>query len=420
MLRKMLSLFAVVLFGAGFLFGCGSSSSAADTISVADQNIKVGDVIEPEVTFTPITSIDSYGFTAPDESVVSIKNHFITGEAAGTVTVTCTTNNTGVSTTFVVTVTVPEINASIAAFNEAGTFENGLSAWTLSGETASVMSTENDADREQEDMQLKLFTDGLIDFTIGYTLANLPAGPYTFSFEIAAGNLTVAVCRINGHDYVWSDGDFAMGTSYIKNYFFLETTAAQNVGFSLYFYAPAADKGWGYLDNIMIEEGDTRPGPEIGPKNYVNDGSFESAGLTNWTLAGTCGGTLVVNAKSPHSGSKNLDYWGNDVAGDNFTLSQTIASVDAGSHYTARLFILNGDDNSAALIDSYFYVKQGDVIQQVAITNLGWATTMFEVKIENLTLTAGAAEIGLHIQPGSAEYWMQVDDIQLLNADILA
>ncbi|MCX5775990.1 MAG: hypothetical protein NTV44_06560, partial [Firmicutes bacterium] len=190
MLKKFLSLLAIVVMGVGFLSGCGgtsSESSVANTIHVDDQNIMVGDVVEPDVTFTPTTSIDSYTFTAPDETIVTIQNHFITAIAAGEVTVTCTTNNTDVSTTFLITVTAPEVSTTIPDFNAAGTFENGLTGWTLTGTTASVVTAEADADRAQEDMQLKLYTGAAIDFTISYTLANLPAGTYTFSFEIAAG-----------------------------------------------------------------------------------------------------------------------------------------------------------------------------------------------------------------------------------------
>jgi len=423
MLKKFLSLLAVVVMGVGFLSGCvgtSSESSLVSTIHVDDQNIMVSDVIEPEVTFTPTTAIDSYTFTAPDETVVTIQNHFITAIAAGEVTVTCETNNTHVSTTFLIAVTAPVVSTTVPDFNEAGTFENGLAAWTLSGPTASVATTEGDTDRAQEDMQLKLYTGAAIDFTISYTLADLPVGTYTFSFEIAAGNMTTILCTIDGVEYSWIGGTIFLGVgTYRMNYFLLELTEAKDVSFSMYFLAGEADAGWGYVDNIKIEEGDTRPTVETSPKDYVVDGSFESGALTNWALSGTCGGTLRVYTNNPVTGSKNLDFWGNDITGDNFTLSQSITNIDAGSNYTATVKLVNGDDNAAQLIDSFFYVTQGAVTQQVAITMRGWTAGIIEYTISGLSLTADPVEIGVHFQPGSGKYWMQLDDIKLLNNDIL-
>ncbi len=423
MLKKFLSLFAVVLMGIGLLTSCGETNS----IAVADQTIEVGDVIEPDVVFTPADSVDTYTFTAPEATVaqpaiVTIRNHAITGVRAGVVTVTCATVNTGLETTFTVTVTAPTTNPTMDAFNEAGTFENGLTAWTLTGTTASVMSTEADNDRAQTDMQLKLYTGGEIDFTISYLLQGLPAGTYTISFEISAGQLTTVECSIDEAQYTWENSQIVFGAAnYTTNFFLVELTEASDVGFGLTFYAGPTDNGWGYVDNIKIETGDTRPENPQGYQDYVTDGSFEAGNLDAWTIDGTCGGLLTVKTNNPHSGAKNLDFWGNDVAGDNFTLKQTITNVAAGSNYTAKVYVINGDDNSAPLTDAYFYVAQGENTDMVAITVTGWSAGYTEYTISGISLNATeSVEIGVHFQPGSAKYWMQLDDIQLLNMDVLA
>jgi len=423
MLKKFLSLFAVVLMGIGLLTSCGKTQS----IAVADQTIEVGDVIEPEVVFTPADSVDTYTFTAPEATVaqpaiVTIRNHAITGVRAGVVTVTCATANTGLETTFTVTVTAPTTNPVMEAFNEAGEFENGLTAWTLTGTTASVMATDVDNDRTQTDQQLRLYTGGEIDFTISYNLQGLPAGTYTISFEISAGNLTTVECSIGDAQYSWANSEIVFGASkYTTNFFLVELTEASDVGFGLTFYAGPDDGGWGFLDNVKIETGDTRPEEPQGYQDYVTDGSFEGGNLDAWTLDGTCGGLLTVKTNNPHTGSKNLDFWGNDVAGDNFSLKQTITSVAAGSNYTAKVYIVNGDDNSAPLTSAYLYVSQGENTDMVNITVTGWSTEFTEYTISGISLNGtDAVEIGVHFQPGSAKYWMQLDDIQLLNMDVPA
>mgnify|MGYP001767812595 CR=1 FL=1 len=406
--------------GIGLLTSCGETNS----IAVADQTIEVGDVIEPEVVFTPADSVDTYTFTAPEATVaqpaiVTIRNHAITGVRAGVVTVTCATVNTGLETTFTVTVTAPTTNPTMDAFNEAGTFENGLTAWTLTGTTASVMATDVDNDRAQTDQQLRLYTGGEIDFTISYNLQGLPAGTYTISFEISAGQMTNVDCSIDEAQYSWADSEIVFGTSkYTANFFLVELTETTDVGFGIYFYAGASDGGWGFVDNIKIETGDTRPEEPQGYQDYVTDGSFEAGNLDAWIKDGACGGTLVVKNNEPHSGSNNLDYWGNDIAGDDFYLYQTIATVAAGSNYIAKVYVINGDNNSAPLTSAYLYVMQGENTDQVNITVTGYDAGYIEYTISGISLNATqAVTIGVHFQPGSAKYWMQLDDIQLLNLD---
>lgn len=413
----------VTLALAGFMLiivSCGTQKK----ISIEDQLIQVGQTVEPEVIFTPADSIDSYAFSTIDNTIISITGHVILGLKVGEATVKAETANTNVSTTFKVTVTAAEQNLSIADFNEAGTFENGLQGWTLSGETADVMDVDTDGDRGEDDYQLKFWTDGLIDFTLSYTIRNLLASEegYTIRFDVTAGDLNNFIFKINNIEYKWLDNEVQLGSaSYARNYYFFEHETTSDITFTWYIYAELREEGqnvgWGFIDDIYLEEGNKVPAVEKTYKNYVVNGGFEN-NLTTWSREGTLSdGATYTTSSTAKTGQKAFNFWNNNKAGSDFEIFQVIETVKAGSNYVAKIYVLNGDAATLPLTTT-FYVIQGSEIHEVAIATKTYGAGYTEYTIENLTLNGTeSVKIGLHITAGAGNIWMHVDDIQLLNLD---
>jgi hypothetical protein len=419
--KKLMSLALFV-----FLVGCGTptsseiSSSVNATISVQDQFIEVGDTISPDVVFTPISSIDTYTFTTTQTTIITIRNNIITGVGAGVGTVQVVTTNTNLTTTFQVIVTEkPVVVSPLEAFNTLGTFENSLTGWTLSGPTASVMSTDTDGDRNENDLQLKLWTDGLIDFTLSYTFASFPTGDHTLMFDLVAGNMTTITVTIGANVYSWQDGEVIVRSSgYTTNYFLINQSIVGPLTISFYFFAPQADIGWGFLDNVMIEVGDQRPEPEPAFENLLQNGSFETGTLQHWNVTGTLNGQLSVNTQNPKTGTRNLAYWGNNRPGDNFTISQTLTAVPSGNNYRVSVSVINGDDQNRPLTSAKLFVEQGSQVYQTPITVRGWNAGYITYVIDNIVLNSEEPVIvGVQFEPGSGVYWMQLDDVALLQVN---
>ena len=422
MVTKKLWSFAIV----AFLVGCGaptaseSSSSVTASIAVADQFIEVGDTVAPDVTFTPSSSIDTYTFTTTQTTIITIRNNVITGVGPGVGTVLVATTNTNLTTSFQVTVTEkPVLVSPLEAFNTLGTFENSLTGWTLSGPTASVMSTDTDGDRNENDLQLKLWTDGLIDFTLSYTFATFPTGDHTLMFDLVAGNMTTITVTIGSTVYSWQDGDILVRSSgYTTNYLLINQSTVGPLTISFYFFAPQLDIGWGFLDDVTIVEGDQRPEPEPTFENLLTNGSFETGTLQGWTVSGTLNGQLSVNTQNPKTGIRNLAYWGNNQTGDNFTVAQTLTSVPAGNNYRVSVSVINGDDQNRPLTSAKLFVEQGSQVYQVPITVRGWNAGYITYVIDNIILTSDeTATVGVQFEPGSGVYWMQLDDVALLQVN---
>ena len=421
--RKIMALLACVALVAMLVTACSSKS-----IQVENMTLTVGDVAEIKVTFNPSDSVDAVNYTVPEDQadIVSIKNGNITALKAGEATVTCTTAN--LSTTF--TVTVKEkvesgtAGGTLETFNENGTFENGLTGWNITGETASLMTTEADEQNGNASMALKLWTGAAIDFTAEAKATGLKAGTYTLSYKLIGGALDKVTLYINDEMHSTDGGGLVVRPKYETAYYTYELKEDGDITVKFEVQANAGNNdgqgGWGYLDDVKLEEGNTVPEQAPQYKDYVVNSGFEDGtSFEGWTLTGSYQGELTIKGDSANNGLQGVNYWGDTFTDDVVNLSQQITGLPQGDHYKLTISVIadSDTDKDKELKDTYLYITHDGTTDKVALPRTGWNSGNFtEFTIDNLSLS-GDVEVGLHIEAGVSGFWMYFDDLQLLNMD---
>lgn len=418
---KIKYLITLILCSILVVSGCNKNSTSSSvnssinegkSIHIEDITLRVGDSIDIEVTFIPASSVTSVTYST--STIAEIRNGVLTALVPGEDDITCTTIDS-ISTTFHLTV-LPKVEVELTPmelFNKLGTFDDELEGWNLSGNSAEVITVSYDPDRSKEDNGLKLWTDGEVDITLNTTINSLEAGVYTISFEMVGGNLDSALLTLNDEEFSWVTGDIIIATTgYKTSYFVYEVKESENIEFTLTIKGAATNGGWGFLDNIKIEKGNTKPRVEL-IENLIVNGDFEQA-ISNWAFIGTYSGTIKQDAGSANNGLYGLNYWANGTSNDSLDIKQTINIEESGT-YTLSIMGILGDDNSSYLINNnYIYLTQGTNTKKVELTRTNWNGGVFTKFETEVKLTVGETEVGIHIFTTSGTSWYHLDDFILI------
>lgn len=396
-----------------------SNGTAEHTISISDAAISLGDTLVIEPVFTP--ERDAVSYSEYDEEIISVKNGMIRTISAGVTTVLADCDNSDAFCVFTVTVAELEGISELDSFNEAGTFdaENPLSLWTLSGETAEEHIVEPYVEGGGKTNSLKLWVsdEGAIDLTISRTLSNMPAGDYTFMLTARAGQLDEIAVSINGDSYLWSEG--YIGTSGNPSYFLYKNPEAGDISFSASFAAAAGNAGWGYIDDISVQSGNTVP-EDLVSSSTINY-SFED-GLVGWTLEAPESGMLSANSSTAvSSGVYALNYWGETSKNDSFTLKQNVSGLAEGRYRLSIRLIVGCDQGLENLENAVLYIKNydgegGELTADVSRVT-GWNEgVLTEYSIDDIEISSSELEVGLRMTMGADTVWIHLDDLILARA----
>lgn len=415
----------------------GQSEQLEAKITIQDITLIEGEFVDlySLVTFEPVTSVDTLTFIIVEggEFVQINANDVLLALAEGAAKVEARGDNIDASTTFNVTVTAapkPE-QTPFELFNIDGTFEGNLDRWVFSGPTASLhQEPEADADRGEEDLQIKLWTgdyvegltSSLIDFELSYTFEDkdLIDGTYTLQFDIV-GALTEVKATINGTEYSSLNGDIIVnGGGYTTNYIVYEQVGTAFT-LKLSFYGADGNVNWGYLDDIKLTAGDVKP-VEVA-ENLIVDGGFEQLGAVGgdfanqsaWVFAGVAnanewGENLKFNSDGARTGSYGLNYWHGSSEADDFTITQTVTIEQAGN-YLLSYDITGGDYSIANSEFTSIRVIQNDV--ELANEFLAPSANYVTVELEPLALEAGVIDIVFRIQTTASNTWIKIDNVSL-------
>ena len=415
--------------------GTSNTSEVTATMSLDDLVIQVDDAVPLNPVFNPISAASSVTYEIENEDIVSIsRSGILLGLAEGVTNVTAT-SETDLTDTFQVTVNASDEDP-VEQFNTYGQFEDtNIPGWILSGPTASLHIVEGDADRGQEDLQLKLFTGdfnaedenaSLIDMTL--TLAyegEFEAGDYTLVFDLV-GVVNDVSLTLEGVTYTKGAGEILMSAgSYRSTYIQFSLASKKALSLSFTFYSPGTQTNWGYMDDVKLELGHTKPVvvvPEDG--NLLSDGSFEVAGsqtewldeATNeyldWQIAGTLrtGEEVTLNSWAGHEDySLKYNFWpsASTDKGD-VKVFQTF-TLDTSTTLNLSYFVASG-----GITDSHLYIEvDGVEAYRVLIPNSG---SYAQQTLNSISLPAGEVEFGVHIQEGF-QTWIHLDYFLLTIAE---
>lgn len=441
-MKKLFSkqMIAVVL-GLFLLSGCKNGSSSANgtslpsdssalvtgSLAISDVTGEVGDIIPLQITFDPVSVAAQVEYSDYDETIALISDDTVLALKAGETNVRATSRD--LSTTFTITISEKTVVTSpLDVFNEYGAITEGLPGFSLTGENVEEHIVENDNDREGHEEALRIYvdeSDPAIDFTLTSTYAannKFPAGDYTLSVELV-GNPEEVIVTINEDVYKKSLGDIeVIGGSYKTSYFEFTLPRESTFDFSLRVTSPANQGTWGYIDNIILQEGHVKPedtGPEVDENNLLRDPGFETAGkvgLANspvWEVEHIqTGGTYDVKtdgwAANGTAYSLKLNYWpGSSNAPEiEATVSQTFTVTEDGE-YELTYFIATGGFSTSML-----YIAQEDlVVHSFAVVKR--AIDPFDiVPGEKVDLTAGEYTFVIHFKE-SSNVWAHLDDFLL-------
>jgi len=381
--------------------------------------------------FTPTSAATSVTYVVADTEVATIsRSGILTGLKVGSTTVTAT-SETNLTATFSVTVNEKdevELN-TLELFNQYGQFEDeSLPGWTLTGTTAEKHVAEIDADREKEDMSLKLWagdysaddeTASLVDFTMTSIFTEvLPAGDYTLSLELV-GSIEEITLTLEGVSYSRQNNDIAIsGGAYRKSWIEFTLATDKAISLSITFLSPGTLTNWGYLDNVTLHEDHVKPvlPDEPSDGNYLKDGSFEIAGsqtaflseATNayldWQIAGSLrtGEQITFDGWAGHEDySLKYNYWPS-AAGDagDVKVFQTF-TLDEGATFNLNYYVASGGITNSKI----YILVDGVEVSSTLIPNSG---SYSQKQINDIVLPAGLVEFGIHIQEGG-QTWMHLD-----------
>lgn len=221
---------------------------------------------------------------------------------------------------------------------------------------------------------------------------------------------------INGEQFLWSAGQIMLNKN--TSYFVYELAEDGDIAFSVTVTAAEGNSGWGYLDDIAVEKGDTAPLISVFPANL--NYSFEN-GLEDWVLEQNDGFLGAVNAYSTTTAATGvyaINYWGEKGASDAFTLKQTVTGLTEGTYRLSIMMMIGCDLALTELSEAYIYIRdydgEGSELQLPLGAVTGWNEgNMTLYALEGIEITQSTAEIGLYMSMGENTVWIHFDDFLL-------
>ncbi len=415
-----------------------STSEVSATLTFEDLVIKVDDAVPLNPVFNPTSAASAITYEIEDPTIVSIsRSGILLGLVPGVTNVTAT-SETELTDTFQVTVEEndrPEVTA-LEEFAIIGQFEEAnLPGWQLSGPSAEKHAIDIDADREQDDSQLKLWpgdfdeedeTASLVDFTLTLVYdGEFEASDYTLVFDLV-GNIDVIEVELEGTSYTKALKQVNIGgAAYRTTYIEFSLNEAQTLDLSFMFQSPGTQANWGFLDDVNLEEGHTKPELPVDPDdgNLLNDGSFEIASaqvgfldensneFLDWQIEGTLRTMESISFDewtTQGDFSLKYNYYPNSVDSE-----RPVGDMKVYQYFTIE---------EAGMFDLSYYVAAGGIINtkliiivddiEVYAHDVPNSSTYSKQTLNDIELPAGEAEFRIHFQEDK-DTWIHLDYILL-------
>lgn len=417
----------------------GATSEVVGTLTLEDLFLKVNDTIPLNPVFNPTSVASAITYDIADKEVVSIsRSGILTALKVGVTTITAT-SETNLTDTFQVTVEENEVPplSDIDQFNLDGQFEEAsLPGWTLTGTSAAKHVIDLDADREQEDYALKLWpgefseedeTASLVDFTLALTSeVTLEEGDYTLRFDLV-GNIAEIAVTLLDEVYSRETKDVVIGgAAYRRTYIEFSVTEETILTLSMKFDSPGTQLNWGFLDDVALDEGHTKPEIPAEPNdgNYLKDGSFEISGAQNITDLDTNTNEYLdwkIDGVLRVSESVTLNNW--TTQGD-FSLKynyypsavnteRPVGDMKVYQHFTieeAGIFNLSYYVAAGGITNTKLIILVDDVeVYSTAVAN---SASYTKKSLTGINLPAGDAEFRIHFQE-QKDTWIHLDYLLL-------
>lgn len=323
-----------------------------------------------------------------------------------------------------------------------GDFETGdTTGWTVSDESLAYVST--DAYSTNQTQRLHLYSGAEKELSISQTIESVAAGTYRLQFEqdgeIMASGLSVSV------DENSQMLDATTGWDSWKTITTDEIVIEEDSEITIEFSGSIAAGYWGDIDNIVLQKksaaDEIENGSESGDTNeskgkdesdntdesenntdidtskiddatdLIENGDFESGDTTGWTITmpdadgNTVGYIVKANSGMSNNISNYFDFWNNNSDAVDFSMSQTINAVPAGTYKV--VFRQDGKEN----MTSGLSIRVAGIEKKLDATAAwnNWASQESEpfVLEEEADVTIEISGIV------AAGYWGDIDDIVL-------
>ena len=167
------------------------------SVSPSTASIEQGETVQLTETVLPSNATDkSVTWTSSNTSVATVSNGLVTGVSAGSATITCTTNDGGLTATCAVTVT-PVV---LTDYKQTNTLTAGKSYLIVNGNTGSVYMLSNEANgsRTLKGIQTTV-TNGKISISAS------TASKCLFACSLYTADDPVTTCLSNNGQYLYCD-----------------------------------------------------------------------------------------------------------------------------------------------------------------------------------------------------------------------
>ena len=323
-----------------------------------------------------------------------------------------------------------------------GDFETGdTTGWTVSDESLAYVST--DAYSTNQTQRLHLYSGAEKELSISQTIESVEAGTYRLQFEqdgeIMASGLSVSV------DENSQMLDATTGWDSWKTITTDEIVIEEDSEITIEFSGSIAAGYWGDIDNIVLQKKSAADEIENGSESgdtgetegkdesdntddsenntdidtskiddatdLIKNGDFETGDTTGWTITmpdadgNTVGYIVKANSGMSNNISNCFDFWNNNSDAVDFSMSQTINAVPAGTYKV--VFRQDGKENMTSGLSIRVAGTEKEFDATAAWNN--WASQESEPFV-----LEEEADVTIEVSGTvAAGYWGDIDDIVL-------
>ena len=241
-----------------------------------------------------------------------------------------------------------------------GDFETGdTTGWTVSDDSLAYVST--DAYSTNQTQRLHLYSGAEKELSISQTIESVEAGTYRLQFEQDGAAMAFGLSVSVGENSQTLDA--TTGWDSWETITTDEIVIEEDSEITIEFSGTIAAGYWGDIDNVVLQKksvvDETENGSESGDTDdsqnktdidtskiddatdLIENGDFESGDTTGWTITmpdadgDTVGYEVQTNQWMTNNTSNFLNYWNNNSDAVDFSMTQTITAVPAGTYKVA-------------------------------------------------------------------------------------